>query len=59
MAAGGQGTPYVLIMVGKDAVPLAGAQPYDSMRAAIDAVLSSLPNQGVGITGAVATSTAH
>ncbi len=43
VAAGGQGTPYVLLMVGEDAVPLAGAQPYDSMRAAIDAVLVQLP----------------
>jgi protein-disulfide isomerase len=41
--AGGQGTPYTLIMVGKDAVALSGAQPYSSMRAAIDAVLSSVP----------------
>ena len=39
---GGQGTPYTLIMVGTDAVPLNGAQPYDSMRAAIDAVLASV-----------------
>ncbi len=41
--AGGQGTPYTLIMVGEDAVALSGAQPYSSMRAAIDAVLSSVP----------------
>ena len=41
--AGGQGTPYTLIMVGKDSVALSGAQPYSSMRAAIDAVLSSVP----------------
>ena len=41
--AGGQGTPYVLIMVGNESVVLSGAQPYDSMRAAIDAVLSGLP----------------
>ena len=40
---GGQGTPYVLIMVGTESVALAGAQPYSSMRAAIDAVLSGLP----------------
>jgi protein-disulfide isomerase len=37
---GGQGTPFILIMVGNEAVTLQGAQPYDSMRAAIDAVLS-------------------
>lgn len=39
---GGQGTPYILIMVGTTAVPLQGDQPYDSMRAAIDAVLGSI-----------------
>jgi protein-disulfide isomerase len=39
---GAQGTPFTLIMVGTDAVPLAGDQPYDSMRAAIDAVLGSV-----------------
>jgi protein-disulfide isomerase len=43
ISAGGQGTPFVLVMVGKDAVALQGAQPYDSMRAAIDAVLSTIP----------------
>lgn len=39
---GAQGTPFTLIMVGKEAVVLNGAQPYDSMRAAIDAVLGDL-----------------
>ena len=45
IAAGGQGTPYILITLNdsKDAVALSGAQPYDSMRAAIDAVLAQLP----------------
>jgi protein-disulfide isomerase len=43
LAAGGQGTPFTLIMVGTDSVVLNGAQPYDSMRAAIDTVLSGLP----------------
>ena len=44
IAAGGQGTPYILITVNgsKDAVALSGAQPYDSMRAAIDAVLAQV-----------------
>ncbi len=39
--AGGTGTPFILITKAgsTDAIPLAGAQPYDSMRAAIDAVL--------------------
>jgi protein-disulfide isomerase len=55
--AGGQGTPYTLIMVGNDSVALSGDQPYDSMRAAIDAVLSSLPG-GSSITPA-ASSTAQ
>ncbi len=41
IAAGGQGTPFILVMVGTDSVVLNGAQPYDSMRAAIDAVLGS------------------
>jgi protein-disulfide isomerase len=43
IALGAQGTPYTLVMVGTEAVTLPGSQPYDSMRAAIDAVL-----QGVG-----------
>lgn len=43
IAAGGQGTPFILIMVGSQAVALQGAQPYDSMRAAIDAVLQTIP----------------
>lgn len=46
IAAGGQGTPYVLIMANDVLVPggnLSGSQPYDSMRAIIDAVLQGLP----------------
>lgn len=43
IALGAQGTPYVLIMVGGESMVLAGAQPYDSMRAALDAVLSATP----------------
>lgn len=39
---GAQGTPFTLIMVGTDAVVLNGAQPYDSMRAAIDAVIANV-----------------
>lgn len=51
--AGGNGTPYILITKAgsSDAIPLSGAQPYDSMRAAIDAVL--------GNTGATASTTAR
>lgn len=37
---GAQGTPFTLLMVGTDAVVLNGNQPYDSMIAAIDAVLA-------------------
>ncbi len=54
IAAGGQGTPYTLLMVGKDSVALSGAQPYSSMRAAIDAVLSGLPG-GAAVTPAATT----
>lgn len=46
IAAGGQGTPYTLVMVNGELVEggnLSGAQPYDSMRAIIDAVLGQLP----------------
>jgi len=42
IALGAQGTPYTILMVGEDSVVLNGAQPYDSMRAAIDSVLDSL-----------------
>jgi protein-disulfide isomerase len=43
ISIGAQGTPYTLLMVGDQSVVLKGAQPYDSMRAAIDAVLGQLP----------------
>lgn len=46
IVAGGQGTPYVLVMANDVLVPggnLSGSQPYDSMRAIIDAVLKGLP----------------
>lgn len=52
--AGGQGTPYTLLMVGTDSVVLSGAQPYSSMRAAIDAVLSGLPG-GADVTPGAST----
>jgi len=54
IAAGGNGTPYILITTtgSTDAVPLSGAQPYDSMRAAIDAVLAQ-----VGTPSATGTTT--
>lgn len=42
IATGAEGTPYVLIMAGGESVELSGAQPYSSMRAAIDAVLSGI-----------------
>ena len=49
---GAQGTPYTLLMVGTDTVVLPGAQPYDSMRAAIDSVLGDLstPTPATGAT---------
>ncbi len=58
IAAGGTGTPFILITVqgSKDAIPLEGAQPYDSMRAAIDAVLATLP--GGSTTGSTTLTTA-
>ncbi|MES2203294.1 MAG: thioredoxin domain-containing protein [Patescibacteria group bacterium] len=43
---GGQGTPYILVMVNDQLVPggnLSGDQPYESMRAIIDAVVATLP----------------
>ncbi len=43
IALGAQGTPFTLLMVGGEAVTLPGNQPYDSMRAAIDAVLQGNP----------------
>lgn len=49
VAAGGQGTPYILVLANGKLVPggnLGGAQPYDSMRAIIDAVLQGLPSNG-------------
>ena len=46
IALGAQGTPFSLVMVGGEAVTLPGNQPYDSMRAAIDAILVGLPAEG-------------
>lgn len=57
--AGGQGTPYTLIMVGTDSVALSGDQPYDSMRAAIDAVLAQLPASATTQVQTTGTTTAH
>ncbi len=54
IAAGGQGTPYTFIMVGTETVVLNGAQPYDSMRAAIDSVLGDL---GTPVTPSLSTTT--
>jgi protein-disulfide isomerase len=51
IAMGAQGTPYTLVMVGTDSVVLNGAQPYSSMRAAIDTVLSGLPGGAATTTG--------
>jgi len=54
IAAGGQGTPYILVTYGTDALTLSGDQPYDSMRAAIDQVLQAA---GVSVTPTGAQST--
>ena len=56
VALGAGGTPYTLIMVGTDSIVLSGAQPYASMRAAIDAILSGLPG-GATVTPAATTTT--
>jgi len=52
--SGGSGTPYILITVAgsKDAVTLEGAQPYDSMIAAVNAVLQST---GTSVTASTTT----
>ena len=52
--SGGQGTPYILITKAgsTDALPLSGAQAYDSMRAAIDGILGTS-----GITAPATTAT--
>ncbi len=46
ISLGAQGTPFTLVMVAGEAVTLPGNQPYDSMRAAIDAILVGLPAEG-------------
>lgn len=45
ISLGAQGTPFTLVMVGGEAVTLPGNQPYDSMRAAIDALLVGIPGE--------------
>lgn len=45
IALGAQGTPFTLVMVGGEAITLPGNQPYDSMRAAIDAILVGAPGE--------------
>lgn len=39
LKVGAQGTPYSILLYGDDALILSGAQPYDSVRAAIDTIL--------------------
>jgi protein-disulfide isomerase len=51
IAAGGQGTPYILVLLNGTLVPggnLGGAQPYDSMRAIIDTALSQVTGGASG-----------
>jgi len=62
ITAGGNGTPYILITRAgsTDAIPLSGAQPYDSMRAAIDQVLATVspstnPSTSSGQAGSTTT----
>lgn len=58
MAAGGTGTPYILITANNTLVPggnLSGAQPYDSMRAAIDAMLPNVGNAAAPAATATTT----
>ena len=50
IALGAQGTPFTLVMVGNEAVTLSGDQPYDSMIAAIDAVLQGNPAASASTT---------
>jgi len=50
IALGAQGTPFTLVMVGGEAITLPGNQPYDSMRAAIDAILVGGPEEGAPVT---------
>ncbi len=47
---GAQGTPFTLVMVGNEAITLSGDQPYDSMIAAIDAVLQNNPSATASTT---------
>ena len=38
-AAGGQGTPHSIILVGEDQIPVEGAQPYNVVKALIDTLV--------------------
>jgi protein-disulfide isomerase len=51
---GGTGTPFILITKAgsTEVIPLEGAQPYDSMRAAIDQLLGSAAPTGAASTTA-------
>lgn len=46
VAAGAQGTPYSVIIVGEEKIPLSGAYPYASMRSTIESILVQLENGG-------------
>lgn len=41
IASGGRGTPHGLLVTAGQIVPIPGAQPYQSLKSAIDAILSS------------------
>lgn len=39
IAAGGQGTPYSIVISGGEQIPLEGAQPYDTVKTVIDTLI--------------------
>jgi len=47
LAAGGTGTPYSIIISGKQQIPIEGAQSYSGVKSVIDSLLGSSGNQAV------------
>lgn len=47
-AAGGQGTPYTIFVVGDKKVPLVGAQPYMAVKTFVDAMLKDAGSVSAG-----------
>lgn len=54
-AAGGEGTPYTIFIVGDKKVPLVGAQPYMAIKAFVEALLKNA--ESVSDTGTSSTNT--